>query len=87
MVHQRIDHLVVFGEAAGLILEAIGSVQAGQRPFTITACQTLQEAVKAAANLVQPGDVVLLSPGGTSFDQFRDFEERGECFEKWVKEL
>lgn len=87
LAHQRVDHLVVFGEAAGLILEAIGPVQAGQRPFTITACQTLQEAVQAAANLVQPGDVVLLSPGGTSFDQFRDFEERGECFEKWVKEL
>jgi UDP-N-acetylmuramoylalanine--D-glutamate ligase len=87
LAHQRVDHLVVFGEAAGLVLEAVGPLQAGQRPFTITACQTLQEAVQAAANLVQPGDVVLLSPGGTSFDQFRDFEERGECFEKWVKEL
>jgi UDP-N-acetylmuramoylalanine--D-glutamate ligase len=33
------------------------------------------------------GDIVLLSPGGTSFDEFRDFEERGEAYRKWVSEL
>jgi UDP-N-acetylmuramoylalanine--D-glutamate ligase len=87
LIHQRVDHLIVFGEARDLILEAVGSQQAGQRPYSISVCQTLQKAVQAAADIVQPGDVVLLSPGGTSFDQFRDFEERGECFEKWVKEL
>jgi UDP-N-acetylmuramoylalanine--D-glutamate ligase len=47
----------------------------------------MNEAVKAAAAKVAPGDVVLLSPGGTSFDEFRDFEERGEEFNKWVMEL
>jgi UDP-N-acetylmuramoylalanine--D-glutamate ligase len=34
--------------------------------------------------MAMPGYVVLLSPGGTSFDQFNDFEERGEAFRKWV---
>jgi UDP-N-acetylmuramoylalanine--D-glutamate ligase len=87
MVHQRVDHLVVFGEAASLILKAIGPQVPGRRPYTIVACQTLHEAVRAAEDITTPGDVVLLSPGGTSFDQFRDFEQRGECFEKWVKEL
>jgi UDP-N-acetylmuramoylalanine--D-glutamate ligase len=87
LVHQRVDHLVLFGEAAGIILSAVGSARPGQRPFSITQCATMREAVQAAANLVQPGDVVLLSPGGTSFDEFRDFEERGENYQKWVKEL
>ena len=45
------------------------------------------EAVQAAARMSKPGEVILLSPGGTSFDQFRDFEERGEAFRKWVSEL
>lgn len=87
LAHQRVDHLVLFGEAAGKIETAIGSVPPGLRPFTVTQCATLREAVQAAAKLAQPGDVVLLSPGGTSYDEFRDFEERGECFRLWVKEL
>jgi UDP-N-acetylmuramoylalanine--D-glutamate ligase len=87
LVHERVDHVVVFGEAAPKILAAIGSPLAGERLLSVTHCKGLSEAVQAAAAVVQPGDVVLLSPGGTSFDQFRDFEERGELFEKWVKEL
>ncbi len=87
LAHQRLDHLIVFGEAAGKILSAVSPIRPGQRPFTVTQCALLREAVQAAANLIQPGGVVLLSPGGTSYDEFRDFEERGECFRKWVKEL
>jgi UDP-N-acetylmuramoylalanine--D-glutamate ligase len=48
---------------------------------------TLEEAVEAAARLARPGDVVLLSPGGTSFDAFRDFAERGDRFKELVREL
>jgi UDP-N-acetylmuramoylalanine--D-glutamate ligase len=87
LVHQRVDHLITFGEAADLIVEAVGPQLPEQRPYTINTSHTLQEAVQIAAQLVQPGDVVLLSPGGTSFDQFRDFEHRGESYEIWVKEL
>jgi len=87
LVHQRVDHVVLFGEAAEKIQEAIGSLHTGQRPFSLTRCAGLQEAVLAAAQVVEPGDVVLLSPGGTSFDEFRDFEERGERFRLWVKQL
>jgi UDP-N-acetylmuramoylalanine--D-glutamate ligase len=50
-------------------------------------CKDLQEAVQAAAKVAGPGSIVLLSPGGTSFDQFYDFEERGKAFRKWVSEL
>jgi UDP-N-acetylmuramoylalanine--D-glutamate ligase len=47
----------------------------------------LHEAVERAVTVAEPGDVVLLSPGGTSFDEFKDFEERGERFRTWVQEL
>ncbi len=87
LLHQRVDHVVVFGEAAGKILEAIGSPRAGSRLQTVLHEQHLHEAVQAAARLAEPGAVVLLSPGGTSFDEFVDFEERGERFREWVKAL
>jgi UDP-N-acetylmuramoylalanine--D-glutamate ligase len=50
-------------------------------------CAGLREAVNQAAQIAQSGDVVLLSPGGTSFDEFIDFAERGERFCQWVMEL
>jgi UDP-N-acetylmuramoylalanine--D-glutamate ligase len=85
LVRRRVDHLIVFGEAAGIILSALAL--RGDEKFTVTRCTSLKDAVKVAAQVAQPGDVVLLSPGGTSFDEFKDFEERGVCFAQWVREL
>ena len=90
----RVDHLILFGEAADTIDQAINKIltvpsgreQSVQFP-NVTRCRGLQEAVKAAAEIAETGDVVLLSPGGTSFDEFRDFEERGECFVRLVRDL
>ena len=48
---------------------------------------TLEEAVKRAAEISQKGDVVLLSPGGTSYDAYHDFAERGEHFRQLVEKL
>jgi len=87
LITQKVDHLVVFGEAADLILDAMGEISPGNRPFSIDRCHTLQEAVQKAAEYIEPGDVVLLSPGGTSFDEFKDFEERGKRFVQWVNKL
>jgi len=87
LVHQRVDHVVLFGEAAGKIESALGPTGKGTRPYTLDRCRNLEEAVRAAVRRAEPGDVVLLSPGGTSFDEFNDFEERGEAFRKWVSEL
>ena len=94
LVCQRIDHLILFGEAADKIEQALqdaaqdnGRDVTKQRPYTTTHCIGLKEAVQAAARIVEAGDVVLLSPGGTSFDEFRDFENRGEAFRQWVQEL
>jgi len=87
LIRQKVDHLVIFGEAADLVAEAVGDVEPGMRPFSTDRCEGLEKAVQMAAKRVEPGDVVLLSPGGTSFDEFIDFEERGKRFTKWVKEL
>jgi len=87
LVHRRVDHLVLFGEAADKINAALGQRIPGQRPFSLARCQSLKDAVQAASRVAQPGYVVLFAPGGTSFDEFKDFEERGESFRKWVQEL
>jgi UDP-N-acetylmuramoylalanine--D-glutamate ligase len=87
LIHNRVDHLVLFGEAAEKIAAAVGKVEPENRPYKIIVCKGLYEAVSAAARVVKPGDIVLLSPGGTSFDEFRDFEERGEAFKRWVHNL
>lgn len=87
LVHEKVDHLILFGETVDLIGKAVGDVVPDLRPYTIDRCAGLEEAVRKAAERVEPGDVVLLSPGGTSFDEFIDFEERGKRFTQWVKEL
>jgi UDP-N-acetylmuramoylalanine--D-glutamate ligase len=89
---RRVRHLITFGEAGPMIADEVeaaagrnGSVPARNHRATrrlegITRVESLDEAVDVAARLAEPGDVVLLSPGGTSFDAFRDFAERGERF-------
>ena len=85
LVHQRVEHVVLFGEAAGIIETALGPTSGKTR--TQVRCEGLRDAVSLAARVAEPGSVVLLSPGGTSFDEFTDFAERGERFKTWVQEL
>jgi UDP-N-acetylmuramoylalanine--D-glutamate ligase len=86
LVHERVDHVVIFGEAADKIDRALQAEKA-PRPFSLKRVDTLRQAVLEADRVAEPGDVVLLSPGGTSFDEFKDFEERGEKYRLWVQEL
>lgn len=86
LVARRVDHVILFGEAAGKIAGALASAGLEEGP-RLTRCATLEEAVRAAAGVAESGDVVLLSPGGTSFDAFKDFAERGERFREWVLAL
>jgi UDP-N-acetylmuramoylalanine--D-glutamate ligase len=60
---------------------------AGSRAPNCAVTQRLDDAVMLAARAVTPGAVVLLSPGGTSYDAYRDFEERGEHFRQLVRDL
>ncbi len=72
---------VLYGEARGRMeRELSGAAE-------IVSAETLAEAVRVAAGLAREGDVVILSPACSSFDQFRSFEHRGESFRKAVMEL
>jgi UDP-N-acetylmuramoylalanine--D-glutamate ligase len=94
LVCQRVDHVVLFGENATKIENALRAEQSGPadspsvtRPLSIDTVSRMQEAVVRAAQLAQAGDVVLLAPGGTSFDEFKDFEERGDQYQSCVQAL
>ncbi len=87
LVNERVDHVVLFGEVAEKIQKTVENLGLRETRFTVTRTDSLREAVIRAAEVAESGDVVLLSPGGTSFDEFKDFAERGERFREWVQEL
>ena len=87
LVSERVDHVVLFGEAAEKIQKTVDSLGLGKKRFTLSRANGLHEAVIQAAQVAESGDVVLFSPGGTSYDEFKDFAERGERFGAWVQEL
>ncbi|MHB1294307.1 MAG: UDP-N-acetylmuramoyl-L-alanine--D-glutamate ligase [Anaerolineae bacterium] len=91
LVVERARLVVAFGEAAPLISEAVRAAQARRGAAgedTLVRCvPTLGEAVMLAAREAHAGDVVLLSPGGTSFDAYVDFEARGQAFRDMVAAL
>ena len=87
LVGERVDYVVLFGEAAEKIKNTAQVLGLRENGSKIARAQGLHDAVIKAAEVAEAGDVVLLSPGGTSFDEFKDFAERGERFREWVLEL
>ena len=75
--------LVTFGEMAEDVERAV--LKAGLPADRVHRAETVDRAVAEARRAAQPGDVVLLSPGGTSYDQYQDFEERGDHFASVVR--
>jgi UDP-N-acetylmuramoylalanine--D-glutamate ligase len=81
LIRERVREMVLFGEAREKINTLIGEVV--KTRLTVT----MKEAVAVAGELASPGDVVLLSPGCASFDEFTDYKARGRVFQELVRTL
>jgi UDP-N-acetylmuramoylalanine--D-glutamate ligase len=79
---ERVRTSYLVGEATDELAEAL---EAAGRPFERV--ETIAGAVAAAAREAEPGEVVLLSPACASYDQFENFEQRGEEFRRMVEAL
>jgi UDP-N-acetylmuramoylalanine--D-glutamate ligase len=79
-VERRCEAVYLIGEDAPLIAAALASVS-----IPVHECGELELAIARAREAARHGDVVLLSPACASFDQFADFEARGERFRELVQ--
>ncbi|HKC61812.1 MAG TPA: UDP-N-acetylmuramoyl-L-alanine--D-glutamate ligase [Myxococcales bacterium] len=77
----RVRALLTLGEDAPRIAQELGDLA------PVVACGDLRTAVAEARKLARAGDTVLLSPACASYDQFRNFEDRGEQFKALVRGL
>ena len=81
VVTAHVKKVILLGEDAPVI----AAVLSPETP--VHHVKSLEEAVMVAASIAEPGDVVLLSPACASFDMFKNFEVRGDCFIKAVNDL
>ena len=86
VINDHVKALVLCGATAGAIRRVVREAENFQE-IPILEVEDYPAAVAAADRLAGPGDVVLLSPASTSFDRFRNFEERGRVFKDLVMAL
>jgi UDP-N-acetylmuramoylalanine--D-glutamate ligase len=79
LVREKAKAVVLIGQMTEKLFDAWNSAVPCVRAATLT------DAVNQAARLAQPGEIVLFSPGCSSFDMFRDFEERGDQFRALIQ--
>jgi len=80
-VGRHVRRLLLYGAAAGRMARELGGAT------EIETARGLEEALTQAWRAARPGEVILLSPACSSFDMFRDYEERGERFKALVHEI
>ena len=80
LLRERVSAVYTIGSAAAKIESQLRGV------VSIHSCETLEKAVSAAASAARPGEVVLLAPACSSFDQFENYEHRGRVFKELVSE-
>jgi UDP-N-acetylmuramoylalanine--D-glutamate ligase len=90
-IAETTDRVILTGQNIDLIRRSIEAecASAGRRPdqMTVLEADDLDRAVTMALELAHPGDGVVMSPAGTSYDRFHHFEERGERFRALVRRL
>ncbi len=86
VVMSSVGAVVCFGEARGRLMSAMEGASVGHG-VDIAEAENLADAVTVARSLAGRGDVVLLSPACSSFDEFSGFEERGRAFKALVRAL
>ena len=93
LLSQRARGVCCIGQTGPLLFEALKSQDQSQNPIErspllpplkLYQSQTLENAIQDAYTLAQEGDLVILSPATSSFDQFKSFEHRGEVFKESV---
>lgn len=77
----NVKEVLTIGESEEAIAMLLGDA------VRLRSCGSLKSALEVAHSNAQPGDIVLLSPGCASFDQFENFEHRGNVFRRLVQEL
>ena len=86
VINDHVKAMVLCGATAGAIRRAVQEAENFQN-IPILEVEDYPAAVAAADRLARPGDVVILSPASTSFDRFKNFEERGRVFKDLVLAL
>lgn len=81
----KVKDLVLIGQTREKIAQT--ALKCGFPKEHIIFCENLQEAVKVCADKADDGDAVLLSPACASWGQFDNYEQRGDCFKQYVREL
>jgi UDP-N-acetylmuramoylalanine--D-glutamate ligase len=81
LIREKVRRLVLFGAAKEIIAGALGTLT------ETVIVDDIQAAVREAAARARAGDVVLLSPACSSFDQFKNYAERGKVFKSLVQKL
>ena len=87
VLHNRKPKVVLFGESGSLIRKALEKFENDHLSYPIHQVSAFSKAIDKARDIAKSDDQILLSPGGTSYDEFTDFEERGNLFRKMVKEM
>lgn len=82
LVRSKVRAVIALGESADKVEAELGSIV----PHHMQA-QSMEEAIRYARLLAEPGDVVLLSPACASFDMFENYEDRGDTFKRLVMSL